>query len=153
MSRPALAIATMLALLPTAPAGGAASDADTVRDIERRPGRWESWGGGGGPPSRDLMADDFQLISPFGGTLTREAYLGGLASGAFRYQLWEPGPIAVRAHGAAAVVRYRARAVVAVRGKAEPERVYWHTDYYERRKGRWQVVWSQATEVASPSQR
>ena len=24
---------------------------------------------------------------------------------------------------------------------------YWHTDGYERRDGRWQVVWSQATRI------
>jgi hypothetical protein len=23
----------------------------------------------------------------------------------------------------------------------------WHTDYYERREGRWQVVWSHATRI------
>ena len=37
----------------------------------------------------------------------------------------------------------RAQAVVA--GQRTPLRSFWHTDVYEKRDGRWQVVWSQAT--------
>jgi hypothetical protein len=30
-------------------------------------------------------------------------------------------------------------------GQRTPLRSFWHTDVYEKRNGRWQVVWSQAT--------
>jgi len=101
--------------------------------------------------ARRLHADDFQLISPFGDVIGREEYLGGLASGRFDYVIWEPGPISVRLNGDSAIVRYQARAVVAVGGQKQPEHRYWHTDYYEQRSGRWQVVWSQATETETPA--
>jgi len=32
-----------------------------------------------------------------------------------------------------------------VDGSTTPRRSLWHTDLYERRGGRWQVVWSHAT--------
>ncbi len=37
-----------------------------------------------------LHADDFQLINPGGGVLTKAQYLGGIASGYLNYRLWEP---------------------------------------------------------------
>jgi hypothetical protein len=37
------------------------------------------------PLARRLHAEDFQLINPSGGALTREEYLGGLASGFLDY--------------------------------------------------------------------
>jgi uncharacterized protein (TIGR02246 family) len=92
-------------------------------------------------------ADDFQLVNPPGGVLTKEQYLGGLAAGVFDYLVWEPDSIAVRLHGDAAVIRYRSQLEIVVQGEKTSKRPYWHTDLYERRDGRWQVVWSQATEV------
>jgi hypothetical protein len=62
-----------------------------------------------------LHADDFQLISPAGVLLTKEQYLGNVASGATDYLVWEPGPIEVRAYGDAAVIRYQSKLQVVLR--------------------------------------
>ena len=122
--------------------------AEAIRVIERQ--RLAALVKGDIEAARLRHADDFQLISPFGDVIGREEYLSGLASGQFDYVVWEPGPIAVRRNGDSAIIRYQARAVVAIGGQKQPERHYWHTDYYEQRSGRWQVVWSQATEIESP---
>ena len=47
----------------------------------------------------------------------------------------------------AALIRYRSRLHMSVDGAEGALRQYWHTDAYERRDGRWQVVWSQATAI------
>jgi hypothetical protein len=96
-----------------------------------------------------LHADEFQLVNPAGESLSKDAYLGMIASGELRYLVWEPGEIAVRLHGPdAAVIRYRSVIEGVVGGRPIPRGRYWHTDAYERRGGRWQVVWSQATASA-----
>ena len=98
-----------------------------------------------------LHADDFQLVNPGGGVLTKGQYLGGIASGYLNYRAWEPdSAIAVRLYGDAAVIRYRSRLHMALDGAEGELRQYWHTDSYEKRDGRWQVVWSQATLVQQP---
>jgi Domain of unknown function (DUF4440) len=125
------------------------SSVEAIRTIEHR--RLAALVSGDIEAARLLHADDFQLISPFGDVIGREQYLSGLASGQFDYVIWEPGPISVRRNGDSAILRYQARAVVAVGGQKQPERHYWHTDYYEQRNGRWQVVWSQATETETPA--
>ena len=58
--------------------------------------------------------------------------------------------MAVRVQGTMAVVRYQARIEIALGGHALPSLRCWHTDAYELRDGRWQVVWSQATEIQGP---
>ena len=95
-----------------------------------------------------LHADDFQLVNPRGGVLSKEQYLGGIASGYLNYRLWEPDcEIDVRLYGQGAVIRYRSRLHMSVDGAEGMIGQYWHTDAYERRDGRWQVVWSQATAI------
>ena len=97
-----------------------------------------------------LHADDFQLITPSGVALSKEEYLGYIASGHFDYRVWEPDAIAVRVQGKMALLRYQARLDIIVggyTGPLEPPGRYWHTDSYEQRDGRWQVVWSQATAI------
>ena len=39
---------------------------------------------------RQLHADDFQLINPLGQSLSKEQYLGGIASGDLDYLVWSP---------------------------------------------------------------
>ena len=96
-----------------------------------------------------LHTEDFQLINPLGGTLTKEQYLGGISSGQIHYLYWEPESIAVRLYGDAAVIRYRSELEIVVLGRHIPRQRYWHTDLYERHGGRWQVVWSHATAADS----
>lgn len=95
----------------------------------------------------ELHASDFQLITPIGAALSRDQYLGAIASGQIRYVTWDPGEIAVRTYGAAAVIRYRAHLEVVFSGHSVPLSDYWHTDIYEQRDGQWVVVWSQATNI------
>ncbi len=87
-----------------------------------------------------------QLINPRGEALSKEQYLGGIASGQLDYLVWEPeSSIEVRLYGQAAVIRYQSQLEIVVQGQKVPLQRYWHTDSYEKRNGRWQVVWSQAT--------
>ncbi|WFR77242.1 nuclear transport factor 2 family protein [Janthinobacterium rivuli] len=97
--------------------------------------------------ARILHADDFQLITPIGSMLSREEYLGAIAAGQMRYLSWEPGEIAVRLYGNAAVLRYQAQLEINFGGQSVPRSRYWHMDSYEWREGRWQAVWSQATAI------
>ena len=94
-----------------------------------------------------LHADDFELITPEGILLSREAYLGGIASGTRRYLTWTPEEIRVGVHGESAVLRYRSTIEVIEDGHHYSPGRYWHTATYERRDRRWQVVWSHATEI------
>ena len=97
--------------------------------------------------ARQLHADDFQLINPLGQSLSKEQYLGGIASGDLDYLVWEPESIEVRLYDQAAVIRYQSQLEIVVQGQKVPRQRYWHTDFYEKRNGRWQVVWSQATGI------
>lgn len=92
-----------------------------------------------------LHADDFQLINPLGGALSKDQYLGGISSGQIHYLYWEPEAIAVRVYGGAAVMRYQSELEIIVQGRHIPRQRYWHTDLYERHGVQWQVVWSHAT--------
>jgi hypothetical protein len=94
----------------------------------------------------ELHADEFELISPAGRSFSKTQYLGGITSGQLKYLLWEPDEIHVRLHGDAAVIRYQSQIQILVSGKLDSGR-FWHTDSYEKRRGRWQAVWSQATRI------
>jgi hypothetical protein len=94
-----------------------------------------------------LHADDFQLINPLGGVLSKDQYLGGISSGQIRYVYWEPEAIAVRLYASVAAMRYQSELEIVVQGRHIPRQRYWHTDLYERRGPAWQVVWSHATAV------
>ena len=100
--------------------------------------------------AEELHAEDFQLVNPAGRTYTKAEYLGQIASGEIDYRVWEPGEIAALVHEDMAVVRYQAEMEIVLAGQAFPRRRLWHTDVYEHRDGRWQVVWSQATAIREP---
>ena len=99
--------------------------------------------------ARELHAEDFQLITPSGQELSKDQYLRRVASGDLNYLAWDAGPIAVRLYAAnmAAVIRYRSELEMMSDGHHVPRRHYWHTDLYELRDGRWQVIWSHATRI------
>jgi hypothetical protein len=139
-----IAIVTMVAAL-TWPPVHAQDETDQLRATERE--RLRSLVNGDVETARRLHADDFQLVNPSGATLSKDQYLEQIASGELDYVLWEPGPMEVRRYGDAAVLRYQAQAQAVFAGQKTPLRRFWHTDVYERRNGRWQAVWSQATLV------
>lgn len=91
----------------------------------------------------DLHADDYELVTPAGRTLSRADYLRLVAEAPF-YTAWTigPGPMRARIDASLAVLRYEATLHFPSGSSLD----VWHTDVYERRDGRWQAVWSQATE-------
>lgn len=119
--------------------------ADVMRDIERA--RLRALVAGDMELADSLHADDYELITPVGRAMSKEQYLGGIASGALNYVVFEPASdIAVREYGRAAVVRYQARIEMHFDGEVDSD-LFWHTDLYEFRDGRWQAVWSHATRI------
>lgn len=133
---------------PEARAHGAAQSlADRLRAIEHE--RLDALVRGDAATIARLTAEDYELVSPLGTIDRKPDELRGLPRGF--YVALTPGPMAVRVAGPnAAILRYFIGAVLKVRGQIQPERHFWHTDYYERRRGQWQVVWSQSTEIPPP---
>jgi hypothetical protein len=123
-----------------------ASQVELIRETERT--RLRALVGGDIETAGRLHADEFQLITPIGMALSKNDYLGAIASGQIKYLAWEPGPIAVRHYRSHAVIRYRARLEVLFGGRRVAPSDYWHTDTYENHDGRWIVVWSQATAIS-----
>ncbi|MEO7138044.1 MAG: nuclear transport factor 2 family protein [Gemmatimonadales bacterium] len=122
-------------------------DAELLRSTERE--RLGALVTGDVERAGELHTDDFQLINPLGGTLSKAQYLGGISSGQIHYMYWEPDSIAVRLYGDVAVIRYRSQLEIVVQGRHIPRQRYWHTDLYERHGEQWQVVWSHATAAES----
>jgi hypothetical protein len=123
--------------------------AERLRATERE--RLQALVGADVARARQLHADDFQLINPLGGVLSKEQYLGGIESGQIHYLVWEPDAIEVRIYGDVAVIRYQSQVEIIVLGRHIPRQRYWHTDLYEQRDGQWQVVWSHATGIQEPA--
>jgi hypothetical protein len=100
--------------------------------------------------ARALHAPDYQLITPGAAALSSDDYLGGIESGGLDYIVFEPASeIAVRIFETGAAVRYQARIEIRINGDLD-RGMFWHTDLYERRDGRWLAVWSQATRIRDP---
>jgi ketosteroid isomerase-like protein len=127
--------------------GRADEDTELLRTTERD--RLQALVNGDVERAAQLHTDDFQLINPLGGALSKEQYLGGISSGQIHYLYWEPETIAVRVYGDAAVIRYQSELEIVVQGRHIPRQRYWHTDLYERQGRHWRVVWSHATAVDS----
>jgi hypothetical protein len=128
-------------------ASTASSEADDVRATERE--RIRALVNGDLEVARQLHADDFQLVTPLGVVFSKEQYLGAVAVGDLHYLVCEfESPIEVRMYSEVALIRYQSQIEIVVQGQKYPRARYWHTDAYEKRGGRWQVVWSQATAIA-----
>jgi hypothetical protein len=98
-----------------------------------------------------LHADDYELITPGGRSLSRQAYVELITSRDFNYDTFEPASaVRVRMNGSAAVVRYQARIVVSDAAGEADSGLFWHTDIWELRGDSWQAVWSQATRMRQP---
>jgi hypothetical protein len=132
--------------LPMPPHGRETADEKELAEVERQ--RLLALVAADVRAADALHANDFQLVTPAGNTYSKDEYLGDVASGEVDYQQWEPETIEARVRGDAGCVRYRSTIKIVVGGQSLGPGRYWHTDYYERRDGRWQVVWSQATETS-----
>jgi Domain of unknown function (DUF4440) len=95
---------------------------------------------------RAVLAPDFQQIDVTGSAETRADYLSLVAGTVDFRQLKPLTPIRVRVHGNSAVARFELAFKVVARGTKLQHRG-WNTDLFERRGGRWQLVWSQTTPV------
>jgi hypothetical protein len=83
-------------------------DAAAMRDTERE--RLRSLVHADMKAAGALHAEDYQLITPRGYALSKQEYLGRIASGRLRYRVFEPASdIAVRGSGDVALVRGRRR--------------------------------------------
>ena len=122
-------------------------DADALRDVERA--RLRSLVDADMATASALHADDYQLITPSGRALTKAEYLDGVASNELNYLAFEPiSEVAVWGDDRIALLRYVAR--IEIQGGDDLARLTcWHTDSYEKRDGRWQAVWSQATRITA----
>jgi len=95
-----------------------------------------------------LHADDFQLVNPAGFLLGRDDYLAAVAAGEIDYLVFEPiSEIEVRLYGKAAALIYQSKIDIVVSGLGRFTHEAWHTYLYEKRAGRWQAVWEQATAI------
>jgi hypothetical protein len=125
----------------------ARSEADDVRSAEQE--RLSALIAVNMDVARQLHADDFQLITPLGAIFSKEEYLGAVAAGHLHYLAMQlDSPIDVRMYDAMALIRYRAQIEIEVQGQTYPLTPYWFTDSYEKRDGRWQIVWSQGSGIA-----
>jgi hypothetical protein len=93
-----------------------------------------------------LLAPDFQLIDVTGGAETRAVDLATIGGDVDFVTLRPISPIRVRVHGSSAVARVKLHFKVVARGQTV-EHDGWTTDLFERRHGRWLLVWSQSTAV------
>ena len=120
-------------------------DEAELRDLEQR--RLRALVAADLETARLLHADDYELVTPGGATLSKDEYLDAIGAGEMHYLVFEPdSPIRVRMNPAVGVVRYVARIEMEVDGDRYSGR-YWHTDVWEAREGRWQAVWSHATRI------
>jgi Domain of unknown function (DUF4440) len=96
-----------------------------------------------------VHAEDYQLVTPHGGVLSREEYLGSIASGQLAYHSFDlVSEVSVLHCGHLAVLRYRVRIDGAFEGHREVVEA-WHTDCYRRGPAGWKAVRSHATSVSS----
>ena len=124
----------------------AQTEADELRSVERE--RTRALVDGDMDVAQRLHADDYQLINPMGGVLSKQEYLGLVASGDIDYLEWEPETIEVKLFGTAAIIRYRTPLRIVVKAAPNaPSGRFWFTDLYEKRNGQWQIVWSQGTQT------
>ncbi len=144
----AVAVAVVVAAAAVAvssASSASSSQADRLRAIEAT--RLQALVDADTATARSLTAPDFQLINPAGAPLSRDEFLGGVDAGAIDFLSLEPSsPIAVRLSGDSATLRYRTAFDLVVGGTHLTHQA-WTTALYERRDGRWQIVWGQTTAV------
>ena len=87
-------------------------------------------------------------MNPAGFLLGRDDYLAAVAAGEIDYLVFEPiSEIEVRLYGKAAALIYQSKIDIVVSGLGRFTHEAWHTYLYEKRAGRWQAVWEQATAI------
>jgi len=148
MRRTLVAVAVVVAaaaVTVSSASSASSSQADRLRAIETT--RLQALVDADTATARDLTAPDFELINPAGAPLSRDAFLGGVDTGVIDFLVLEPSsPIAVRLSGDSASLRYRTAFDLVVGGTHLTHEA-WTTALYERRDGRWKIVWDQSTAI------
>ena len=142
------AVTAMVTAGPARSSGppGTSPEAQRLRDVERA--RLRALVDANMPVVEALHADDFRVVPPPGFPLSREDYLAAVASGDIDYLEFKPiSPIEVRLYGQAAVLTYMSHIDIVVTDIGHLAHDAWHTYVYEKRAGRWQAVWEQATAI------
>ena len=142
----ALAVVVVAGVVTASSASlASSSQADHLRAIETT--RLQALVDADTATARKLTAPDFQQINPAGAPLSRDDFLGGVGAGVIDFLVLEPSsPIAVRLSGDSATLRYQTAFDVVV-GGTHLTHQGWTTALYERRDGRWQIVWAQTTAI------
>ena len=141
----AVAVAVVVAGAVVTVSSASSSQADRLRTVERT--RLQALVDADTATARNLTAPDFQLITPAGVPLSRDDLLSGVEAGVLDFVAIEPGsPIAVRLSGDSATLRYQSTYDV-VLGGTHVTHEAWTTELYERRDGRWLLVWEQTTAI------
>jgi len=142
----AAALVVAIGVLTASSASPASSSqADHLRAIETT--RLQALVDADTATARKLTAPDFQLINPAGAALSRDEFLGGVDAGVIDFLALDPAsPIAVRLSGDSATLRYQTAFDLVVGGTHLTHKA-WTTALYERRHGRWQIVWGQTTAI------
>ena len=120
-------------------------EAEQLRTIERE--RLRALVAADMAVARPLHADDFQLITPTGRPFSKEQYLGAITSGVIRYLKWEPeerSPCACTARSPSCATRRTSKWATRTNQRSSIAGI---STPMNKRDGRWQVVWSQATEI------
>jgi hypothetical protein len=119
---------------------------DGIRDLERR--RLRALVEKDLATAAALHADDYELVTPGAGRLSKDDYLGAIETGEIDYRVFEPASeVAVLDLGeGSAAVRYVALIDIVFAGGSD-RCLALHTDIWARRHGVWQAVWSQATRM------
>ena len=140
----AIVVATA-AVTASSASPASSSQADQLRAIETT--RLHALVDADTATARKLTAPDFQLINPSGIPLSRDDFLGGVDAGDIDFLSLEPSsPISVRLSGDSATLRYETAFDLVVGGTHLSHQA-WTTALYERRGGRWQIVWGQTTAI------
>jgi ketosteroid isomerase-like protein len=149
--RRALSAAALLALM--VPTMGRADDADAdaekaIARLSRRAA--EAYLKADTRTLDTVLADDFQVINPFGEVANKAQQLKVLKDGTLHFDELETFDQEVRVYGDAAVLTDRRRAQATDRSRAASFSVR-TTEVYARRGGKWQCVSMQVTRIAETS--
>ena len=120
---------------------GKSRQAERLRQTERK--RLAALVDGDIAVAGSLIAGDFELINPLGDVLTRDDLLGAVGAGVVDFLSdTVTSEMKVRRHGNTAVLRYR-HTIDVVAGDVHLTHPAWRTALYERRHGKWRIVWEQ----------
>jgi ketosteroid isomerase-like protein len=101
---------------------------------------------------REIVAPDVMLTTPEGTVLSLEDDLAELRSGTFTAELYDSSDMKVKLYGDCAVVAGRTTLKGNYKGEGVQDQFRW-TDTFVKRKGRWQIVASQATPLSTTKQK